>query len=65
MVKIMKFFTQIEQEVFSYMYIINENKNLMDNSEIAKAIGITETYLLDVLKSINSKINNSDCSFLD
>ena len=49
----------IEKEVYLYAYAVKPNGNLMDNSEIARELGITEEYLLDVLDSINNKITSS------
>ena len=50
----------IEKEIYFYMFAVKPNGMLMDNSEIALTLGITEEYLLDVLENINKKINGSE-----
>ena len=55
----------IENEVYFYMFAVKPNGQLMDNSEIAHVVGISEDYLLDVLNSINKKINDSGSYYSD
>jgi len=55
----------IEKEVYLYAYAVKPNGNLMDNSEIAKELGISEEYLLEVLNNISNKINSSGNYYLD
>lgn len=55
----------IEKEVYLYAYAVKPNGNLMDNSEIARELGISEECLLDVLDNINNKINRSGSYYSD
>ncbi len=59
------YLTPLEREVFGYLHQYRNDGNLIDNSQIAKILKISEEQLLTLLNKIQFKISHQGSYYSD